>query len=420
MRKEAGCSVSVRVALWLFFLPLALDFRGEDDGGGLFQAALFFSTAASGLYLMIMRRPNAHFAVRAEELVGASLVWSFVDYLYWSIDFGNYFRACMPLLLCVQSAFVVRGLSSSPGALAYCLGVIRVAGVVSVIWSFLYGVSTSFGDLQAIRYKIISPAILFTYSIFVLEFFWSRGRRRMIALIATMCIMSIILLSATRSLALGAVLITFFGAAVVSGSPLALLRLGVGSLLAVAAFGFMAEVLFPDTVEGVFEIWSGRLNSSELMEVDLTTATRIAEIKGQLELLFSGWDSLFMGRGVGSWYSWAGLEFEEVRSILRGEPSGSESFQPGHNFWVNSVYSLGLIFGSILPLVLLERFLGATHRAFKAKGQGEYISVLASVWIFSVLCFSIGGNPMGARYSGLLVGVAIALAGIQGFRGSAR
>jgi hypothetical protein len=86
----------------------------------------------------------------------------------------------------------------------------------------------------------------------------------------------------------------------------------------------------------------------------------------------------------------------------------------GHNFWVYQLFAGGILFGIGLPLaVLFALWRGSqAYRAWRRSAPDVlYLPVLgrALLVLAALPATSVGGNPLGNRFSGLVFGVALGL-----------
>jgi hypothetical protein len=86
----------------------------------------------------------------------------------------------------------------------------------------------------------------------------------------------------------------------------------------------------------------------------------------------------------------------------------------GHNFWVYQFFAGGLLFGIAMPVAILYsiyRCLGTYRRWRAAMPDAPYLPVLGRAILLTAAlpATSIGGNPLGPRFSGLIFGLSMGM-----------
>jgi hypothetical protein len=271
------------------------------------------------------------------------------------------------------------------------------------------------GGLDQLRFRIVSVTFLGLQAILLHEFVVAKRYTRF-ALALFLGSIVIELLSVTRSLLVGTALLFMLATWLSATSFRHLLRaamrsLVIGLLIGVTVMG--AASLFP----GVSAHWTQRIFASKGTEagVDPTTITRLAEMKNQYDQVTSSTVSLLAGEGYGHPYRYSPTYLRD----LHGQMSAKDFFAihewvAGHNFWVYQFFAGGLLFGIGLPLAVLYAIYKSVmaHREWRRRMPGMlYLPVLGrSILLLAALpATSIGGNPLGPRFSGLIYGVALGL-----------
>lgn len=172
---------------------------------------------------------------------------------------------------------------------------------------------------------------------------------------------------------------------------------------------FIFMYLAPDYLT---EGWIGRFSAINDFGFDLTSETRFAEMYGQYEMWMESYISILFGRGWGAQYYWSGDSFDLVRSVLGSDFYGDEQFEAGHNFWFYSIFASGILFGVFFPAMILARvwniFLNMVYMVDRSYCNVDLV-VFSAAGVISFLLMTVGGNPMGTRYSALIYGVIFAL-----------
>lgn len=414
-------------ALVLFVLPLSLDFRGKEVGGGVWQFSLVAITLFMFALSLATRRVSKLQGRESKStalLLGLAIAGSALCFLVNEIPIDRYVRVVLPLLLLFFGYFqgasmVIKRRSKSLGLLLY------LGAAVSTIFTVFVGAAD--GDLESIRYQIVSPVLLVLQGILLLSIVSGKSKKwlPLTALIATVVIQ---VLSVTRSSILGS-LVVFVGVGwLMSDTRRQFAKFSSRTALIIGGviFGLgVASQIYPQVIER----WMGRINAGEVAGLDPTTLTRIAEATDQLDEWRSSVLTIAIGKGYGAEYEWSSAYQRDLiaTGALRADQVNLRYSEAGHNFWVNSIFTGGLAFGWILPGVILMALL----RSFQIRKNGvlldsaEYDLLLRSaVVLIAWVAFTIGGNPIGSRFfsllGGLAVGVIFALSGFVSRRRRSR
>ncbi|HEY1995483.1 hypothetical protein [Paraburkholderia sp.] len=405
------------VWIWLFLLPLALDFKGAEDASShLTQILLVAPSVGAGLLLLLIA-PRSESRSHLRKVITFALLTTILGSVLTQAlqgnDAGNYMRVMLPFLLFTLGYFVACH-PWSDVRLAQIEKALMWSMIVSLVFSFMYGMATG-GGLDQLRFRIVSVTFLGLQAILLHEFVVAKRYTRF-ALALFLGSIVIELLSVTRSLLVGTALLFMLATWLSATSFRHLLRaamrsLVIGLLIGVTVMG--AASLFP----GVSAHWTQRIFASKGTEagVDPTTITRLAEMKNQYDQVTSSTVSLLAGEGYGHPYRYSPTYLRD----LHGQMSAKDFFAihewvAGHNFWVYQFFAGGLLFGIGLPLAVLYAIYKSVmaHREWRRRMPGMlYLPVLGrSILLLAALpATSIGGNPLGPRFSGLIYGVALGL-----------
>jgi hypothetical protein len=402
--------------MWMFLLPLALDFKGAQTANKLVQIFLVLPTIGAGVALLLIA---PRFARRSKlrsfvtVALSITIVGSVVTQLVQGNDMGNYLRVLLPFLLMLLGYFV----GCHPWNQQRLEQIERVmfwAMVVSLFFSFAYGMATG-GDLENVRFRIISVTFLCLQGLLLHEFVVAK---RLSTLSVALFLVTIVieLLSVTRSLVVGTVLLFAFATWIAAPSLKHLLKSGaraatIGVLL--TGMAFAAAAMFPS----VAEHWTQRLFFSAETESgrDPTTITRLAEMKDQYDQTTSSTVSIIAGMGYGHNYRYSPAYLPDLAGQMSAKDFYAiKEWAAGHNFWVYQLFAGGILFGLALPIaVLVALWRGArAYRAWRRRAPDVlYLPVLgrALLVLAALPAFSVGGNPLGNRFSGLVFGVALGL-----------
>lgn len=409
---------------FLFFFGLAFDFKGTEDGGNWFQLVAFSIAVISGIILVIRVRPPVGISTMyrtAGNLLVAALITTLPVALSREVEFDRYLRTIAPILLLVIGYFV------GPRAI-YQIGfqktvsLMMAASSVAAVFTLFYGFSSTGYSVSEIRYQIISPMNTFLVSFLAYKIFFER-RGILVAALLLIGILVIMLISATRSAVLAYMGTILFAVGLSrAGSFKVLIKDGIVSVTAGVVLGAILIPLFMQLMPEVMNRLTERIFSSEDVGFDVTTATRLAEIDFQIEAWLTDLTTFLFGLGVGASYGFSGEDLQRLVAFVGGqEQIQVDWWFVGHNMWVYSFFTQGLLFGWVIPFLLLYFLYVSWGNLVTAKDApiAERDLVLRQarmcVLLFvAILLSTIGGNPLGSRmmsqYIGVIISVTIALA----------
>ena len=404
--------------LWIFLLPLALDYKAADDARShLAQILLVIPVLGAGFVLELIaprfaRKAKLRSIVSVAVMV--TVLGSIVPQLLEGNDFGNYLRVLLPFLLFLLGYRVMchpwheQRIGQIEKALFW-------ANVLCLLFTLVYGMKTTATGLDDVRYRIVSPTFLVLQAALLHEFVIAK-RFTKFSIFIFMITVVIELLSVTRSLMLGTLLLlmlaTWLGAPSIHRLMRAVLRAALVAVICGAVIAGGAS-FFPT----VAEHWTIRMSASKATESgrDPTTITRLAEMKDQYDQITSSPDSLLFGKGYGHYYRYSPSYLPD----LAGQISAKDFYAihewfAGHNFWVYQLFAGGIVFGLALPLALLYSLYRCciAYRKWRAIAPNSlYLPVMgrAILMVAALPATSIGGNPLGPRFAGLVFGVALGL-----------
>uniref|UniRef100_UPI003F492217 hypothetical protein n=1 Tax=Cupriavidus yeoncheonensis TaxID=1462994 RepID=UPI003F492217 len=404
--------------IWLALCPLAVDFKSVDENGSRLTQILLTVPALGAALVLALIAPRFAAGNRFSSLVMAALLLtvpcSVVPHVLQGNDIGNYLRVLLPFMLLMA------------GYLATCrpwhvkrveqIELAMFSGmVVSLLFAFGYGMAVG-GGLETVRFRIVSVVFLALQGLLLHEIVVARRITRF-KLLLFLISLAIELLSVTRSLLVGTALLFCLATWLAAPSLQQLLRsLARTAVIAVALVGgtvVIGSALFPS----VAAHWTQRLQAAKATAagMDPTTATRLAEIKDQLDQVRSNHLSLLLGRGYGHNYRYSPDYLPALADqMTKEEFYAINEWAAGHNFWVYQLFAGGLVFGLALPLIVLYALVRGSlfyRRWRRAAPDAPYLAVLGrSLLVLAALpATSIGGNPLGPRFSGLVYGVALGL-----------
>jgi hypothetical protein len=403
--------------IWIFLLPLALSYQETDANPAHFaQLLLVLLSMTAGLALLLIA-PRFHEPSRLRSVVTISTLLcvfgSIVSQLAQGNDTGNYLHTLLPFVLFMVGYFV----ASRPWSeyrLAQFEKALFLASVISLVTTFFYGMAAG-GGLEEVRVRIVSVTLLGLQGVLLHEFVVAR-RFSFYTVAALAATIVVELMSETPSLLVGTGLL-FLLATALSASTIRRIRrmlapgLVVGAVL--AGTGGIAAWSFP----GVAQQWTQHIFASgeAVSGKDPTTIARLAEMRNQYDQVTSSASTLLFGEGYGHDYRYSPVHLPDLAGQFTEEDLYPiHEWTAGHNFWVYQLFADGLVFGIGMPLAMLAALAICffSYRYWRAiVPDAPLLPVLGrAIMLFAALpATSIGGNPLGPRFSGLVFGVALGL-----------
>ncbi|MBN3788769.1 hypothetical protein [Burkholderia sp. Ac-20353] len=397
---------------------MAFDYKADvDSQSHAVQYALVAPALLSGILLALIG-PRFRFRSKLRQIVSLSImltiVGSIVPYIIQGNEADKYLRAVFPSLLFAIGYAAGCHPWSEKRARAFEKWLFY-SMALSSIGSFISGLATG-GPIDDVRYHIVSPTLLgfqgyLLYMIVVL-------RHRTPLILAFFALtLGIELFSVTRSLLIGTILL-FFLAAWISASDAArfvssTIRTSAVAIASAVLIGGVSASLFPS----VLDHWSQRIFYAQTAGngKDPTTLSRLAELQNQYDQVTSDVPSLLFGKGYGHKFHYAEKYIQQLLAFApRDALESQEGWSAGHNFWVYQFFAGGIFFGIALPASLLYALYRCATMYRRAKLDekqsphfrdiGKYLMITAGM-----AATTIGGNPLGPRYSGLIYGVALGI-----------
>lgn len=408
----------VPLLIILFLLPLAFDYRNADENGShALQYALVAPVLFSG-FLLSLKGPRFRARSQLRSIVTSAMTLticgSFVTQIVQGNDIGQYLRVMLSFVLFVLGYFV--GCHPwSEGRLRTINQWLLLSLALSTFASFLTGIMGG-GGIDEVRYRIVSPVLLGFQGLLLYELV-VRRQRSVVNLMFLLGTLSIELLSVTRSLLVATILLFCFAAWLSAPTAkklvVSLMRTAViaGAILGVTYSG--AALIYPSLLNH----WSQRIFYAETDGggKDPTTLSRLAEMQEQYDQVTADATSLLLGKGFGHEYHYAEEYIVQLLHFSsRNDLEASGGWAAGHNFWVYQFFAGGIAFGLALPVALLyslyrcgtayRRFRGVAANSHYLNDTGKFAMVLAGM-----VGTTVGGNPLGPRFGGLIYGVAFGL-----------
>lgn len=404
--------------IWLFVFPLAMDYKGAATGDShLAQILLAVPALGAGIILALIgprfRHPSplrAWMSIALMLAVPASLLTQWLQ----ENALGQYLRVLLPFVL-FQLGFVAACRPWQEARIEQFEKAVFWANVVSLAFTCLYGLTIA-GPLADVRYRIVSVTFLGLQGVLLHEFVIAK-RFTTLTLGLFLATIVIELLSVTRSLLVGTALL--FVLAVWMSAPgtryiarAALRGVLAATMLGVMAFG--AASCFPD----VTEHWVQRIDFAKhdtQTGKDPTTITRLAEMRDQYDQVVSSPLSLLVGLGYGHDYRYSPAYLPDLAGQMSKKTFYAQrDWAAGHNFWVYQFFAGGVLFGLALPIALLYALArcAITYRRWRMRAPDTpELPVLGRAILLTAAlpAASVGGNPLGPRFSGLVFGVGLGL-----------
>jgi hypothetical protein len=404
--------------IWLLMCPLALDYKASlnSDAHGL-QVLLTIPPILAALMLCLIA-PSFTRRSRFRSIITAGVVLTVIGSITAQLvqgnDVGDYLRTLLPFGLFLLG-YLAACRPWDGSRLLQFEKALFWAMLISLFFAFSFGLTTVAGPLEDVRYRLVSDMFLGMQAVLLHQFVVAKRYTKItIAVFAVTLVIE--LLSFTRSLLVGTALLFMFATWLSAPSARQMLKAGIRTVMfaavlvgALAATSAMVPAVAAHWTERIFaskEAASGR---------DPTTITRLAEMKDQFDQVTSTPTSLILGKGYGAIYHYSPAYLPDLAGQITAKDFYAiREFTAGHNFWVYQLFAGGLLFGLGLPLaVLLALGLGAVaYRVWRRRAPDLlYLPVMGrSLMLLAALpATSIGGNPLGPRFSGLLFGVALGL-----------
>jgi hypothetical protein len=400
-------------------IPLAMDYKAVDaTSSHVAQFLLTVPTLGAGVILALIAPRFVH-GSRLRTFVTFALVVSVAGSLITQLmrgnDFGNYLRVLLPFGLFLLGYMAAchpwheQRIEQIEKALFW-------ANVIALIFTFVYGMATvGGGGLANVRFRISSPTILGLQGVLLHEFVIAK-RFSALTILIFVAMVVIELLTVTRSLLVGTALLFMLATWLCAPTARHLAKAALRATMVSVMIGAMvvgAASFFPS----VAAQWTTRINASKNTESgrDPTTITRLAELKDQYDQVTSSAGTLLFGEGYGHYYRYS----PDYLPALVGQMSDKDFYAikewgSGHNFWVYQLFAGGLLFGLGLPIALVYSLYRCciAYRRWRdvAPGAPDLPVMGRAILLLAAMpAQSIGGNPLGNRFSGVVFGVALGL-----------
>lgn len=403
---------------WVCVVPLAFDYKAPDAQFGHGAQWLVVLPALAGAAILALIGPRFTRASRLRSFVTGALVLSLagsvIAQLLQHNPVSNYLRVLLPFLL-FGLGYAAMCRPWHPVRLAQMRRALYWANVLGLVFTFVFGMTAVGGPLADIRFRIVSPTMLGLQAMLLHQFIVARrfSVPMVLVFVATLVVE---LLSVTRSLLIATVLLALFAMWLAAPSLRHMVKAAMrasAALLCVAALALATAWLFP----AITNHWTQRVLAAQNSESDRdpTTITRIAEMRDQFDQVTASAEALLFGKGYGHVYRYSPLYYPYVQETFSKEDYFATSdWVAGHNFWMYQVYANGIVFGICLPLAVIVALVraGIAFRRWHRIAPRDPLLMPLSMSILLLAALpatSIGGNPLGPRFSGLVYGIALGL-----------
>ena len=410
-------SLTEKFFYFLYIFSFVFDFRGSEDGGSTIQFIFLVLSIISAFTLLVTKptfQNDLDVSKQAKRMV---LLWFFflissvLPLVYFSVPFSQYIRVVTPFMLFGISLLVTIKLYKRGCELDEILNPILWASIASLFWTpFYYFVMLDL-TMEEVRHQIITPLFPIVFSYCLVKSILEK-QFDFLSFFILIFAMGLFFLSLTRVYLLMIVVVTLLFLFLSSNAYRNIL-VRKGALL--VTFSICSFILLLPILEmfraGIISAWVDRIFVvNTVLGFDVTFFTRIAEYKGQMQLLFDNNISPLIGRGIGSSYVWDETYFSLLSAVFH--ETALEDIAPwttSHSLWVYSIYSGGLIFGLIVPCYFILCCYSSIRKMKVSMEQGTINEV--KCYVFICLCIlgfvslSFTSHPLGVRTTGLVLGI---------------
>jgi len=416
-----------KILIILFFTILALDFRGQVEGGGLFQLLIVVISCALGAALVLVNfqalTQLPQNTRRISFMLFAVVAISGLVFLKNSLVFDSYIRVVIPVVISAFSFSAVATVVRNYKDVNFIVRVLIGTAVLSAIWRFYYSSQVVGISLNDARYQILSAGTSFLLAYSIYRVFLGGSKLWFPFWIGIfLASLSVIFLSITRSylLAVLVVLVASTWVFFVAGAGAWRSSLRVRFISSIAAISLIAVfavvpvmlVFRPD----VLDSWTSRMFETKGANaaVDPTAGIRIAQVIGQVEEFRGNEIDILFGRGFGAFFT---MNREFILQYATPDTMREEDIvRMGMRLWQNpdTTYVPVLFSGGLFFLFLVF------YMFYLALKPLIYINRITDRWVldtyvplaFCVLFFFVTGwfgNLLLDRYGAALFGALIAL-----------
>jgi hypothetical protein len=402
--------------IWLCLLPLAFDLKGVDMANRTVDILLTVtSMGAACAILLIAPRFARRSRMRAlvTSLFLLTIFGSVATQLLQGNEAGNYARVILPFLLMLLGYFV----GCRPWDAQRIEQIERAligAMIASLVFSVGFDIAISDGTGN-VSIHAVPVTFLCLQGLLLHEFVFAQRITKFAALIF-LATLVIEILCATPSLLVGTVLLIAYATWLAAPSIRLFFTTGLRAVVILALLGAMAAAsatFFPTVAQQWVQYIPFAKDAPPAR--DPVAIARLAEMKDQVDQTTSSTLSTMVGMGYGHDYRYSPSYLPDLAGLISEKDFYAiRKWAAGRDFWVYQFFAGGLLFGLALPLAVLWALWRGSmaYRAWRHRApDAPHLPVLGrALFVLAALpATSIGGNPLGDRFSGVVFGVALGL-----------
>lgn len=365
-----------RLIIFIAGTLFALDFRSEE--GAYFDEILsLLACIFSACYILVQKRLPIY-VFRWLMPFALFIIFGSMRGLVGDQTLMELIVSLLPMLIFFVSTIVFAVLANREDRL-FLLKLVCWVSVIAAIIVFTrtYIININDLDQENIRWRMLhlSLIVIFAYGLC--------GMLYMKVYLFRFCLalsISVVFLSLTRTFLVCFIIMWLLALFTLPGrDKLRTMAISFGFILVCSSLLYM-------NLETT-SFWGARLVTLSLTEVDLTIATRLAEVQHQISLLTATPINLLFGLGFGAESGYKGV-FADIIYARLGEGSiedkGINGF--GHNMYFGFVY-VGGIFG----LMCLYRLITLFHASVKIFKNNKALNRVGTNELFFICMLSLGG-----------------------------
>ncbi|SAK76233.1 hypothetical protein AWB76_04989 [Caballeronia temeraria] len=404
------------VWIWLCLLPLAFDFKSVEASSRVVDVLLTVTSMGAACAILLIaprfaRRSRMRTLVTSLFLL--TIVGSVATQWLQGNDAGSYARVILPFLLMLLGYFVAcrpwdaRRLEQIERALIGSM-------IASLVFSAGFEIAMTDGPVS-MNLRVAPVTFLCLQGLLLHEFIFAQ-RITKSAVLLFLATIVIEILFGTPSLLAGTVLLIVYATWLAAPSMRHFFATGLRATVILALLAAMSTAtvtFFP----AIAQPWMQRMSFVQDAPPvrDPVAIARLAEMKDQVDQTTSSALSTLVGMGYGHDYRYAPSYLPDLADQISAKDFYAfRKWAAGHDFWVYQFFAGGVLFGLALPIAILWA-LSRGSRAYRAWRHGTpdapWLPVLGrALFVLAALpAASIGGNPLGERFAGIVFGVALGL-----------
>lgn len=409
--RARGVSIGVNQLIAAMLISVSFYFRADQDGGGAAQYIAIGAYWAFGMlaFVLVMQRRVMYRDIASRTLnllIAGIALLSLLSGFLAEVPFSDFIRVELRILSFCFATFLFSQYLLRGGSVEKLVSIAIVSTLVYALWASFMTVVIRGIPLFEARYRLLPGAVAMLIP-FLLPTLRFQSWQGLIRLWPTAVMLVLLGLSQTRSAA-GGIIVAVLVHLIV------LLRFGnvarVASLVTIMIGGAVAvAILQPDVVD----LWVSRIRTTDRASIDPTTITRLSEYTGQMRQLADSGQRLMFGAGPGARYTW---DIETAREIIAlgiiRDETGVNYFDFGHSLWVYSIFSMGLVGGFLIPIVLVGAFIRSFRLSLTLRlgGSARLMAHQVSLALVSLLLLGLASHPIADWHFGAIIGIFVAIA----------